>query len=139
MRTDDNGFHLRGTPSDGAYVVSNVFRHSSLFASVDPFGQFHIGALEQNETGLRTEDDRVNMNLSPSYGSCDFDGDGVNDRFWATGETWWFSSGGNMPWTYLNTSKLMLSDMVLRDFDGDGRCDILANGALYSGGSMISY
>jgi hypothetical protein len=28
------------------------------------------------------------------FSQCDFDGDGIDDLFLATGETWWYSSSG---------------------------------------------
>lgn len=116
-------------------MTSNAFSHGFLFDFyLPPSGPFFVGALCQNESGLNQWDNGVQMDLSPSYGHCDFDGDGISDVFFATGETWWFSSAGIRPWTYLNTSKLMLSDVTLGDFDHDGFCDALAGGVLYSRG-----
>jgi hypothetical protein len=138
LYTEGYSFKLRGTPRAstatpglrvGADVTSNVFARVVLFDN----GVFQ-GALLQSETGLTAWDNRVAMNLSPSYGNCDFDGDGVPDTFFATGETWWFSSAGTHPWTYLNTSKLLLSQVSLGDFDHDGFCDVLGGGVLYSRG-----
>lgn len=139
-----NAFHLRGTPRAsaatpglrvGADVSSNAFAHQLLFDFYfPPYGPFFVGALRQNESGLNQWDNGVQMNLSPGYGHCDFDGDGISDVFFATGETWWFSSAGIRPWTYLNTSRLRLSDVTLGDFDHDGYCDALAGGVLYSRG-----
>ena len=140
LYTDGYSFRLRGTPRAstaapglrvGADVTSNVFARIALF---DTANAAVLGALYQNETGIAVADDRVAMNLSPSYGSCDFDGDGILDTFFATGETWWFSSAGTRPWTYLNTSKLLPSQVALGDFDHDGLCDVLGGGVLYSGG-----
>jgi hypothetical protein len=73
------------------------------------------------------------------YGVCDFDGDGVDDLFLATGATWWFSSLGKFHWTYLNASKMRLDRVRLGYFDDDLRCDVLSeqNGQwlISSGGS----
>jgi hypothetical protein len=53
----------------------------------------------------------------------------------ATGASWWFSSGGSMPWTFLNTSTATLPEMSMGYFDGDSRCDVSVGGTLYSGGT----
>ena len=52
----------------------------------------------------------------------------------ATGATWWYSSGGQMPWTYLNTSTRRLSEVRLGYFDDDNRCDVAVGTTIYSGG-----
>jgi hypothetical protein len=73
--------------------------------------------------------------------SCDFDGDGINDRFLTTGQTWWFSSNhGQGPCVYLNTSTLSLQhgDISLGYFDGDSLCDVRSGGVMYSSGTPIS-
>lgn len=46
----------------------------------------------------------------------------------------WFSSGGDRPWMYLNTSTKCRAEVTLGQFDGDGRCDGLADGIIYLGG-----
>jgi FG-GAP-like repeat len=126
----DNAIRLRGTPQIGMYVGANVFRHDS-----------PDGAMSQTETGLYIEyangvdTNRYGIDGSTQLGSCDFDGDGINDAFMATGVTLWYSSGGTMPWAYLNASTARLADVTLADFDGDGRCDVLVGGLLSSGGT----
>ena len=72
---------------------------------------------------------------SGNHGYCDFDADGVIDTFFATGATWWYSSGGTAAWRYLNTSTRRLSQLTLGDADGDGRCDVRAGGMISSGGT----
>jgi hypothetical protein len=58
--------------------------------------------------------------------TCDFDGDGIPDRFLTTGQTWWYRSGnltnGWPPWVFLNTSTLLASD--LRVAASEGGCDL---------------
>jgi hypothetical protein len=65
------------------------------------------------------------------YSQCDFDGDGVDDLFLATGATWWFASAGKFHWSFLNTSSKRKKDLRFGYFDGDDRCDVLTE----SGGS----
>ncbi len=56
----------------------------------------------------------------------DFDGDGVDDVFVGTGNTWWFSSGGQAEWRFLNRMPETAIELLFADFDGDGRTDIAA-------------
>jgi hypothetical protein len=67
-------------------------------------------------------------------GTCDFDGDGLNDLFLATGQTWWYSSGGDTPWIYLNTSKKRRAEVTLGFFNADNTCDVWVDGTIYPGG-----
>lgn len=59
------------------------------------------------------------------YGVCDFDGDGIDDLFLATGVSWWYMSGAKMHWTFLNSHPEQLDQVLLGDFNGDHRCDVL--------------
>lgn len=56
----------------------------------------------------------------------DFDGDKIDDVFLATGATWYYSSGGQAEWRYLNRASDPAKSLLLGDFDGDGRTDVLA-------------
>lgn len=136
--TEEKAFKLRGTPAIGADVIDNVFAHAALFTTVVQLGggatQVIPGALAQNESGLHASNNLVGVNGMNELGSCDFDGDGLNDLFLATGQTWWYSSGGDQPWVYLNTSKKRRAEVTLGFFDGDNRCDVLVDGVIYPGG-----
>lgn len=123
---------VRGTPQRkpwGAFVISNVFAHACLDVPLLPC------AVEQTERGVYKHDNRVGIDGSDRYGSCDFDGDGTDDRFLATGQTWWYASRGTGPWTYLNTSERLLSELRLADVDGDARCDAIAGTQVSLGGT----
>jgi hypothetical protein len=123
--SEDNAIKLRGTPAVGMFVGDNIFANHLTFGS----------AVAQNESGLVREPGNVlGYNGSLQLGTCDFDGDGLDDWFMATGATWWFSSGRTRPWTYLNTSTIKLSEMTLGHFDGDRRCDVSAAGRIFPGG-----
>ena len=133
--TNGNAFKLRGTPEIGADVTDNVFAHPVLFTTPQSGGGVTLGALEQTESGLRASNNLVGINGMNELGLCDFDGDGVNDFFLATGQTWWYSKGStHMPWIYLNTSKKRRAEVTLGFFDGDNRCDVLVDGVIYPGG-----
>jgi hypothetical protein len=126
---------VRGTPQllpYGALIRSNVFAHPVL---VD--GITSDGAVDWTEGGVWLGNDNQ-VGVTPSaVSACDFDGDGVNDLFLTTGQTWWYSSAGTGPWTYLNASTLSLQhgDVSLGYFDGDNLCDVSAGGVIYSDGT----
>ena len=113
--------HLRGTPEVGMDSENNVFAQSS------------GDAIEINETGYHDNGGNVfNATAFKDRKSCDFDGDGKNDTFMATGTTWWYASSawsGN--WVYLNQSTKRVADVTLADVNGDGRCDVTSGGQQY--------
>jgi FG-GAP-like repeat len=115
-------------------VRDNVFKHQSLWGVITPY-QTSPGALTQSESGLVPANNQLGVDESGHYEHCDFDGDHVTDTFFATGATWWYSSGGTAAWRYLNTSTRRLSQLNFGDFDDDGRCDVLAGGMISSGGT----
>lgn len=124
VNTKGPAIKLRGTPEGWMAVSDNVFVHDSL----------KHDAVDWTENGPVLSDNLVNINGTNELGACDFDGDGLNDLFLATGQTWWYSSGGDTPWVYLNTSKKRRAEVALGFFDGDNRCDVLADGIIYPGG-----
>jgi Right handed beta helix region len=137
LYTEGRSIKLRGTPEVGMFVGGNVFARPFLLDTVASNGVFFEGAAAQTESGLVIEaGNQTGVDGSAQLGTCDFDGDGVNDSFMATGATWWFSSGGQRPWTYLNTNVAHLSQVQLGYFDGDNVCDVSVGGALYSGGRV---
>jgi hypothetical protein len=120
-----DAIQLRGTPTDkrGMSVYGNVF------------AQRRDSALTQTETGLHDNGGNLFGISNPqtlaflfppdSAGTCDFDGDAVNDTFWATGATWWYHSSLVGHDVYLNLSSHgTLGAHSLTDVDGDGRCDV---------------
>ena len=117
-------FELRGKPAVETDLVSNVFAHL-----------VPGWALEGHTQHIRQVDNVYATDERGNYGRCDFDGDGLDDLFLATGQTWWFNSGGDRHWTYLNTSTKRLSELTLGEVDGDARCDVVADGVVVSGGT----
>lgn len=59
----------------------------------------------------------------------DFDGDGVDDLFRATGSEWLVSGAGRDEWTHLNYSSNHLEHLAFRDFDGNGMTDVFKSHA----------
>jgi hypothetical protein len=153
LYTQGTGIKARGRPTNGADVVGNVFAHADEWG-----GWVDSGAMFQTEgDNLRAQDNTFGLNLLQwGANGCDFDGDGVGDRFVATGATWWYSSHYNPwnpnHWVYLNTSTKRLGppvwngyywedpapgtgDLTLGDVNNDGRCDVTDNdGVVYLGG-----
>jgi hypothetical protein len=123
---DSDAIQLRGIPSDprGMSVHNNVFAQS------------HDSALTQTQTGLHDDGGNYFYNgkidLAKEFsttdrGTCDFDRDGINDAFAATGVTWWYFSSLVGHYVYLNQSSgIFASDFTLSDVNGDGRCDVTA-------------
>jgi hypothetical protein len=54
----------------------------------------------------------------------DFDGDGKDDVFMATGAAWYYSPGGNAEWRFLSAKTETTDMLLIGDFDGDGRADV---------------
>ncbi|MDB4941506.1 MAG: Endonuclease/exonuclease/phosphatase [Labilithrix sp.] len=115
--TNDNDIKIRGTPRIAALINGNVFaRHDKDDAIDRTEGDTHINI------GANTYD----VDTYGEYGVCDFDGDGKDDLFLATGASWWFKSAAKLHWVYLSPATERLSQVRLGDFDGDHRCDVMA-------------
>gem|GEM_PF-2028728 len=96
---------VRGRPEHGSYLYNNCLaRTSSSQAARQNFftGNFYV--------------DRGPQGSAPnSYGQSASQCGAIR---------WCISSGGEGPWSYLNTSGTSLSGLLVGDFDGDGRDDI---------------
>jgi hypothetical protein len=130
LQTDAMSFFQRGSPCLRTDIHHNIFRHKT----------------ESEAIGARTFDSanrfkrwantfNVNDALA-DHGVGDFDGDGIADVFVGTGAAWFFSSGGQAEWRFLNRMPERASALRFGDFDGDGRTDVLA---LHQGRIVISW
>lgn len=54
----------------------------------------------------------------------DFDGDGKEDLFLATGAAWYYASAGVAEWRLLSAQTDKIDNLMFGDFDGDGRTDV---------------
>jgi hypothetical protein len=143
LYTDGPAVNLRGTPDVGDVVESNVFAHSSLPDAVwwvgngVTEGNACLGALPSSSCGPR--DNKIGVPMWEHATACDFDGDGINDDFIATGATLWYRSGdsskGPTPWIYLNTYPKHLDEFSLGYFSGRHVCDVVDNGWKLVGGT----
>src|SRR5262249_47598352 len=100
--------HIRGKPSKdkGSDITANVFpRHGvlslccGLLAVVMDSWTDEAILLDNNENVEIKDNITKTDTYSKYYSQCDFDGDGIDDLFLATGTTWWFSSSGKFHWT----------------------------------------
>lgn len=117
-----NAIKIRGRPDLAAYIFDNIFPHAGL---EDDWGDDAIH-LATNQNVYIGPGNVIDSDTYGKYGVCDFDGDGVDDLFLATGVSWWFSSGGEFPWSFLSAQTNGLKQVRFGYFDNDQRCDVLA-------------
>ena len=125
----DTAVHIRGLPRNQASFTENVFPHEHLNACCGPLAGSGLDIAIKLNTGAHIKIDPGNITKTDTFGEyfsqCDFDGDGIDDLFLATGATWWYSSSGKFQWTFLNTSSKRKKDLRFGYFDDDNRCDII--------------
>jgi hypothetical protein len=147
FRYDRNSFQyknghaikIRGETSEGSYFARNVFPHEKLldwgglvsnpfYSTAIHLNQFGVSAGPSGADVIATGDLQNIIDtdtFGEYYSQCDFDADGVDDLFLATGATWWFSSSGKFHWSFLNTSSKRKKELRFGYFDDDDRCDVL--------------
>lgn len=123
----------------GAVIRDNIFAHEGL---EDDEGDDAVNIYYRDDLDERIQlgpNNEIDFDPYGRYGVCDFDADGIDDLFLATGRTWWFSSAGEFPWTYLGARIERLGQVRLGYFDDDRRCDVLTESdgewAIASGGT----
>ena len=133
--------YINGTPDVGAFVSQNVFMNDHVKGDAVRLGQGNWNKIRLDGTNL--EGVKTWFDASHFSNACDFDSDGINDNFIATGETWWFQSGdqgkGPTPWVYLNTSPFLVENVRLGYFSTGARskhvCDVFLFFCGYKGGT----
>jgi hypothetical protein len=113
--------NIRGSPADKAVVDGNVFKHKNSSLAIHQGGTCD-GKI--NRIDLRSNN-QFDQDPTTMLGTGDFVGDGQQDKFMATGVTWWARSPVTSQWRYLNTMPQRLSELNLRDADGDAVCDVV--------------
>jgi hypothetical protein len=122
----DNAIFVRGHPGQKVVIRDNIFPHEGF---ENDWGNDAVQLYYRNDLDYGSvvlgPNNTIQYDSYGKYGSCDFDGDGVDDVFLATGRTWWFSSRGEFPWTYLTDRHERIDQVRLGYFDGDQKCDVL--------------
>ena len=108
-------FRLRGTPANKAEFHDNVLvgsQDDAISNSGDP-------------AKLLVYNNQFNApNPTNHLGVGDFDGDGTQDLFLATGQAWYYASAANAEWRFLSAKTETMNNLLFGDFDGDGRTDV---------------
>jgi hypothetical protein len=108
-------FYLRGTPCYLAEFNYNI--------SVDSLGDT-IKNLGPQSKLIATGNQFNAPNPTNRLGVGDFDGDGKDDLFLATGAAWYYAPAGQAEWRFLNARTEKLESLLFGDFDADGRTDV---------------
>ncbi len=134
---------LRGRPELGMYFHDNVVEHDDLDSAValTTGGLSGLGIGEdEGAFNFHSSGDTFNTDHSREIAHGDFDGDGQQDVFVASGTAWWYSKAGVRSWQLLHESTKLTRDLAFDDINNDGKTDILyrdgaGNLGFLSGGS----
>lgn len=120
----DNAIKVRGSPRCGIEISNNVFPHHGL---ENDWGADAVALQYRQDIGAIKlgPNNRLDTQTYGQYGVCDFDGDGIDDLFLATGVSWWFSGMGEFPWRFLALRNERLDKLRFGYFDGDKKCDVM--------------
>ncbi len=135
--TNGPSIKIRGHVRRRADINGNVFAKDDRDSwDTDPTG---AAIVVRTYDGIHIgNDNRTSVDDWGKYQVCDFDADGVDDLFLATGATWWFSGYGEFQWTFLNAQTFRGDQLQVGQFDPVPGCDVLAQHGndwlLFSGG-----
>jgi len=115
LGTNRENFKLRGTPTYESKFHDNVLRLSRGDALTN---QGDSAKLVVSENQFSAPDPTSRLGVG------DFDGDGTQDLFLATGAAWYYAPAGKAEWRYLNAQTDRLGTLLFGDFDADGRTDV---------------
>jgi hypothetical protein len=120
----DNAIKVRGSPRCGIEISNNVFPHHGL---ENDWGADAVALQYRQDIGAIKlgPNNRLNTQTYGQYGVCDFDADGIDDLFLATGVSWWFSGMGEFPWRFLALRNEQLKQLRFGYFDADNKCDVV--------------
>ncbi len=123
LGTNRHNFEIRGTPCKFVDVRNNVFLQQRRDALSLDVGLFGSGSVTWVIPPTPPQFDQSNP--TSALGVGDFDGDGVQDLFLATGSAWYYSPRGVAEWRFLNDNPDRLDTLLFGDLDGDGRTDVI--------------
>ena len=128
-----SAFNVRGTPSNEARFHHNVTPFNDWTAN-SPASGADGGVSFYGWMSVQDSSDRDNIRVYSNVPTRDprarlavgdFDGDGRDDVFLATGRAWYFSSAGLTEWRWLRPSTVPVQQLVFVDYDRNGRTDVL--------------
>lgn len=114
-------FYLRGTPTYLAEFHDNV--------TVGTRDDITSDAVRYDASTDRSKVSEYGNqykipNPTHRLGVGDFDGDGTQDLFLATGAAWYYAPAGKVEWRFLNARTEKIGVLLFGDFDGDKRTDV---------------
>jgi hypothetical protein len=128
-----SAFNVRGTPSDEARFHHNVTPWLRPMPGGSVLGA-DGGVAYYGWMSVQDSSDRDNIRVYSNVPTPeprnrlavgDFDGDGRDDVFLATGRAWYVSSAGLTEWRWLRPSTVPVQQLVFVDYDRNGRTDVL--------------
>jgi hypothetical protein len=123
--TRGDGIKVRGNPSSSARAIQNVFATGGGNAiTQNGGGGFPFSSNISNP--IQASGNQFGVDTYGKYGVCDFDGDGRDDLFQATGAQWWYMSGADRHWVFLQANTERIEQLGFGDFDGDRVCDVFS-------------
>jgi VCBS repeat protein len=132
LGTNRPNLEIRGTPCTWVDYARNISLEDE-----DDAISLSLGFLQGTPlVDLRVSPQPYQFNHSnptDHLGVGDFDGDGDDDLFLATGAAWYYSAGGKTDWRLLSVKTETLDQLLFGDFDGDGRTDVVT----LSGGQFL--
>ena len=130
LGTMRRNFELRGAPCHNTDFHRNVSLMSETDAlnfkdhSTQIFDQIKYMNVADNPNQFGLTDPATRLGPA-SLGVGDFDHDGRDDLFLATGAAWYYSPAGAREWRFLSAKTGTIDQLLLGDFDGDGRTDVV--------------
>jgi hypothetical protein len=128
-------FELRAVPCVTDYVRDNVtvqhplpinYQYGIVQTMPGPFvSPVSVAPSSQAGVLLAAVNESPSGDPTATLAVGDFDGDGVDDLFLATGAGWYYSPGGKAEWRFLSARTDTIQNLLFGDFDGDGRTDVL--------------
>jgi hypothetical protein len=124
LGTNRFNYELRGVPcldtqfSDNISVQKKVYSIRSKFSRIPIPGDTRHIISSSNPQQFERPDETDRLRVG------DFDGDGREDLFLATGAAWYYSPGAQAEWRFLSAKKETVNHLLFGDFDADGRTDV---------------
>jgi hypothetical protein len=114
-----DGFDLRGDPC----VRPDVHHNVSVKEADDAF-VCSQAIIQSAEACMNVHDNIYETNPTKKLGVGDFDRDGTEDLFMATGAAWFYAPHGRAEWRFLAAQTDTIDNLRFGDFDADGRTDV---------------